>query len=124
CRRPERRWSMPIGLEAKGTCKKYGAADSIAAARWRLGVAGAIVVSSIVGGQAQAEPFIGQFELKDLESAPGSFQFQSQNAWSRGFPPRRIASDADGLVFDENAIVRERYALELEMGFTRTLKIR
>jgi len=73
---------------------------------------------------ARAEPFIGQFELKTLESTPGGFEFQSQNAWSRGQPARRIASGADGIEFDENAVVRERYALELEMGFTSLLKMR
>lgn len=67
---------------------------------------------------------MGQFEPKDLESAPGSFEFQSQNAWSWGLPPRRIASDAGGVEFDENEIIRERYALELEMGFTSILKMR
>jgi hypothetical protein len=73
---------------------------------------------------AEAEPFIGQFELKTLESAPRSYEFQSQNAWSWGQPARRIASTGDGIQFDENAVVRERYALELEMGFTDVLKMR
>lgn len=73
---------------------------------------------------ATATPFIGQFELKDLESAPGSLEFQSQNAWSWGQPPRRIASDAEGVEFDENEVIRERYALELEMGLTSILKMR
>lgn len=74
--------------------------------------------------RATAEPFMGQFELKDLESAPGSFEFQSQNAWSWGVPPRRIASDVDGVEFDENEMIRERYALELEMGLSSILKMR
>ena len=73
---------------------------------------------------AAAEPFIGQFELKNLESAPGSFEFQSQNAWSWDLPPRRIASEVDGVEFDENEITRARYALELEMGLTSILKMR
>ena len=73
---------------------------------------------------AAAEPFIGQFELKNLESEPGSFEFQSQNAWSWGVPPRRIASDVDGVEFDENEFQRARYALELEMGLTSILKMR
>lgn len=77
-----------------------------------------------VGPPAVAEPFMGQFELKDLESAPGSYEFQSQNAWSWGLPPRGIASDADGVKFDENESIRERYALELEMGLTSMLKMR
>ena len=72
----------------------------------------------------RAEPYIGQFELKTLESAPGMLEFQSQNAWSRGQPPRQSASGPDGIVFDENAAVRARHALELEIGFTRALKMR
>lgn len=71
-----------------------------------------------------AEPFVGQFELKTLESDRGRFEFQSQNAWSRGQPARRIADGPDGLLFDENSIIRERYALELEVGFSRRLKMR
>jgi hypothetical protein len=73
---------------------------------------------------ADAEPFIGQFELKTLESAPGSFEFQSQNAWSWDQPSRQVASGPDGLEFDENAVVRQRHALELEMGFTHSIKMR
>lgn len=72
-----------------------------------------------------AEPVIGQFELKTLESEPGAFEFQSQNAWSSGHPARQVASDATGeWVFDENAVVRQRHALELEAGLTNSLKMR
>ena len=68
---------------------------------------------------------IGQFELKTLESAPRAFEFQSQNAWSWGQPSRQIESDdPGGIEFDENAVIRARYALELEMGFTNFLKMR
>lgn len=73
---------------------------------------------------ARAEPFIGQFELKTLESAPGSFEFQSQNAWSWDQPSRQIASGPDGAEFDENAVVRQRHAIELEMGLTQSVKMR
>lgn len=74
---------------------------------------------------AHAEPAIGQFELKTLDSEPGGFEFQSQNAWSWGQPARRVASDdANQLVFDDNAVIRQRHALELEAGFTRSLKMR
>jgi len=74
---------------------------------------------------AQAEPFIGQFELKTLESASGKFEFQSQNAWAWDQPPRRVeAGSADELLFDENSIFRERYALELEVGFSHLFKMR
>jgi hypothetical protein len=74
-------------------------------------------------GAALAQPFINQFELKTLESEPGGFEFQSQNAWSWGHPARRIeGDDANGFVVDENSITRERYALEVEAGFTHVLK--
>jgi hypothetical protein len=76
-------------------------------------------------GNAHAEPFIGQFELKTLESAPGYFEFQSQNAWASDQPSRRVESGpADELIFDENSLFKERYALEIEMGFTDFLKMR
>jgi len=76
-------------------------------------------------GAAVAEPFINQFELKTLESHPGRFEFQSQNAWSWGHPARRIEGDAaNGFLVDENSIIRERYALEIEAGFTQLLKAR
>lgn len=72
-----------------------------------------------------AEPAIGQFELKTLESEPGSFEFQSQNAWSWRQPARQVASDGTNqFVFDENAVIRQRHALELEGGFTSWLKMR
>lgn len=74
---------------------------------------------------ANAEPAIGQFELKTLDSEPGAFEFQSQNAWSWGHPDRKVASDdANSLVFDDNAVIRQRHALELEAGFTSSLKMR
>jgi hypothetical protein len=73
---------------------------------------------------ATAEPAIGQFELKTLECAPGLLEFQSQNAWSWGHPERQIDSDGSELVFDENSVVRQRHALELEFGFTSSVKMR
>jgi hypothetical protein len=90
------------------------------------GVATAIVLAfCCTFAPARAEPVIGQFELKTLESAPGAFEFQSQNAWSWGQPPRQIEGDGlNGVEADENAVIRARYALELEMGFTTFLKMR
>lgn len=74
---------------------------------------------------ADAEPVVGQFELKTLDSEPGSFEFQSQNAWSWDHPSRQTASDGTGeRVFDDNAAVRQRHALELEAGLTSALKTR
>jgi hypothetical protein len=77
------------------------------------------------GASARAEPVIGQFELKTLDGAAlGEFEFQSQNAWSWGHPPRQIAGEDGDLELDENSITRQRYALELEGGLTRFLKMR
>ncbi|HEY4366805.1 MAG TPA: hypothetical protein VGN07_06180 [Steroidobacteraceae bacterium] len=73
----------------------------------------------------KAEPVIGQFELKTLDSAPGAYEFQSQNAWSWDQPQRQIEADGpDDFAADENSITCERYALELERGFTRFFKMR
>lgn len=73
---------------------------------------------------AAADPAIGQFELKTLESSPGYLEFQSQNAWSFGQPGRKSADVGGEEVFDDNAVIRQREALEMEMGFTRYLKMR
>lgn len=74
---------------------------------------------------SNAEPVIGQFELKTLESAPGSIELQSQNAWSSGYSARQVASNDSGEpVFDGNAVVHQRHALEIEAGFTSWLKMR
>jgi len=82
------------------------------------------LVLCCAASEAGAEPFIGQFELKNLESERGAFEFQSQNARMWGQPPRRLVEGPDGVVLDENSVTRGRYALELEMGFTRTVKMR
>ena len=91
----------------------------------RRGAARATVFAAVLAAApCGAEPFVGQFELKTLESDRGRFEFQSQNARSWGQPVRGIADGPDGLLFDENAVTRERYALELEMGFSRRVKMR
>lgn len=82
-------------------------------------------VGCLVAIPAMAEPAMPQFELKTLECAPGPIEFQSQNAYSWGQPARRIGSDGSGAFeADENAVVRQRHALELEFGFTNRLKMR
>jgi hypothetical protein len=82
-------------------------------------------VFALLSLSAHAEPFIGQFELKTLEAARGLFEFQSQNAWAWDQPPRKVDSGpADAWIFDENTLFRERYALELEVGFSESLKMR
>ena len=76
-------------------------------------------------GTAHAEgPFIGQFELKDLEAGHGYLQFQSQNAYAWGHPRRRVAAGDDETLFDENAVTRLRNALEMEVGLSNYLKFR
>ena len=74
---------------------------------------------------ATAEPAIGQFELKGLEAEPGEVEFQSQNAFSFSNPRRRVGTDALGdPVYDENAVTRQRHALEIEMSMTRFWRTR
>lgn len=73
---------------------------------------------------AQAEPFIGQFELKTLDSEPGALEFQSQNAWAWDQPSRRVQAGDDELLFDENSLFKARYALELEIGLSERYKMR
>ena len=87
-------------------------------------IAASILVTWWAVPPAGAEPSIGQFELKNLESEPGMYEFQSQNAWSWDQPPRRIATGPDNFEVDENSVVRQRHALELEMGLTRSVKMR
>lgn len=76
------------------------------------------------GSPAGADPAIGQFELKTLESAPGYLEFQSQNAWTFGQPRRQSADVGGEQIYDDNAVIKQREALEMEMGFTRYLKMR
>ena len=84
-----------------------------------------VAIASILTTQsATAEPNIGQFELKTLECAPGLLEFQSQNAFSWGQPERQFEDDGQELLFDENSVVRQRHALELEFGFNHFLKMR
>ncbi len=81
---------------------------------------GSLVMASF---GAYAGPAIGQFEMKTLESAPGHMEFQSQNAWSFGQPSRAFSGGAEP-VYDDNSVIRQRQALEMEMGFTHYLKMR
>lgn len=89
----------------------------------RIGFGLLIFAASAVPVRAEG-PFIGQFELKNLESAPGYLEFQSQNAYTFGHPRRGVKAGDDETLFDENEIARLRHALEMEMGFTRYLKAR
>jgi hypothetical protein len=72
-----------------------------------------------------AGPALNQFEVKDLESEPGSLQFQSQNALSLGQPRRAVVETSPGsFVYDDNTVIRDRYALEMQMGLARWLRLR
>jgi len=74
---------------------------------------------------AIAGPAINQFEVKDLESGPGEFEFQSQNAWSTGQPKRRAIETSPGnYIYDDNSVARQREALEIQMGITDFFRIR
>jgi hypothetical protein len=72
-----------------------------------------------------AGPAVGQFELKDLEAGAGTYEFQSQNAWSWDQPDRMVQDDGSGgFIVDENTVIQQRYAQELEMGLSDWLKMR
>lgn len=75
---------------------------------------------------ANAEPAVGQFEVKDLEAEPGRVEFQSQNAHSFGQPQRQSRFDpsAGERVYDDNSVTHQRHALELEASLTRYLRMR
>ena len=74
---------------------------------------------------AFAGPAINQFELKDLQSEPGSIEFQSQNAHSFGQPRRQYIEEEPGkFEFDDNSVIKQRHALELEFGITDYFRTR
>jgi hypothetical protein len=75
--------------------------------------------------RAHAGPAINQFEVKDLESSPGDFEFQSQNAWSTGQPRRKWVETGPGeILADDNSVMRQREALEVQLGITDWLRVR
>jgi hypothetical protein len=91
----------------------------------RAAIAGAVAL--LLTGHADAGPAVGQFELKTLESEPGMLEFQSQNAYSWGQPHRQTKADPSDpaeLEYDDNTIIRQRHALEMEMGLSYYLKMR
>lgn len=74
---------------------------------------------------ARAGPAINQFEVKDLQSAPGDFEFQSQNAFSSGQPRRRTIDNGGGdVIYDDNTVIRQREALEVQLGITDWFRVR
>lgn len=66
---------------------------------------------------SQATPAVNQFEIKDLEVEVGVWEFQSQNAHAWGQPGRRFVEERPGVFeYDDNAVVQQRHALEMEVG--------
>ena len=69
-------------------------------------------------------PAIGQFEVKHLEVESGKWEFQSQNAFSFGNPSRKTFLQNGNTVNDDNNIVKQRHALEIERGFGTRFRCR
>lgn len=94
-------------------------------ARDGLGIAATGFALLALGCGAAAEPAIPQFELKDLDNEVGRIEFQSQNAHSFGQPRRRfLATEPGEVAYDDNAVVRQRHALEIEMTVSRFHRMR
>ena len=84
-----------------------------------------ILAMALLAQPVVAGPAVNQFEVKDLESAPGDVELQSQNAWSTGQPGRRSVVVAPGDVeFDDNTVIKQREALELQLGITDWFRVR
>ena len=90
--------------------------------RVAVGLIGAILLAPI--DCAGAGPAVGQFELKDLDNVPGRMELQSQNAHSWGQPSRKIGGEGDDAVLDDNSVIEQRHALEMEGTLTRYLRMR
>jgi hypothetical protein len=74
---------------------------------------------------ALAGPAINQFEVKDLEVEVGRWEFQSQNAYSWDQPDRKWVEETPGdFEYDDNTVVRQRYALEFEYGVSERFRSR
>lgn len=91
--------------------------------RFLKGILFSILLCSIA--PVFAGPAVNQFELKELESEPGSIEFQSQNAHAFGQPDREFIEEEPGeFEFDDNTVIRQRHALELEFGVTDYFRTR
>ena len=92
----------------------------------RSGVSSCLLLAiALLPQPAISGPAINQFEVKDLQSSPGDFEFQSQNAWSTGQPRRRSALTALGeIAFDDNTAIKQREALEIQLGVTDWFRVR
>jgi hypothetical protein len=76
------------------------------------------------GSAAVSGPAIGQFEVKNLNAAPGEIEFQSQNAHMSGNPKRDVRNVSGEFEYDDNSVAKQRHALELEFGITNRFKSR
>lgn len=89
----------------------------------RLSLSGLALLSASLA--AVAEPAIGQFEIKDLDNEVGRIEFQSQNAHAFGLPRRRYLEVEPGeFAYDDNAVVKQRHALEMEMTISSFHRMR
>lgn len=101
--------------------------DDVTWRRSRRGLRPLVAIAALYAGMASAiaGPAINQFEVKDLESGPGDFEFQSQNAFSTGQPSRRYFETSPGeYVYDDNTVIRQREALEIQLGITDWFRVR
>ncbi len=115
---------MSFGNFASLAARSWGRALTMI--RTKTWVAWFTILSAFVClNGAAAGPAINQFEIKDLQSSPGDFEFQSQNAWSTGQPRRKQAlSPDDETLYDDNTVVRQREALEVQLGITDWFRVR
>lgn len=103
--------------------QRVAAGRSQRASFGKFGLVAMALVAMHSAEPVRAEPAIGQFELKSLDAEPGEIEFQSQNAYALGQPRQKSAlNDAGELVGDGNSVVLQRHALEVEYGFSKTLK--
>lgn len=94
-------------------------------APFRAAMGIAAVGAALGAPPAGAGPAINQFEVKNLQSGPGEFEFQSQNAFSTGQSRRRSLETSPGeFAYDDNTVVRQREALEIQVGITDFFRIR
>ena len=99
----------------------YGRSQRPPLGGFALGVA--VVLAVALASSVRAEPAIGQFEIKSLDAEPGEIEFQSQNAYALGQPRQKSGLNDEGeWVGDDNSVVLQRHALEVEYGFSHTLK--
>lgn len=84
-----------------------------------------LLAGTTLTGLAHAGPAVNQFEVKNLDVEVGQWEFQSQNAYSWKQPDRKAIESTPGeFEFDGHTVVRQRYALELEVGISPRIRSR